>query len=243
MKIAITGSWRAQDKKDWGLRDKRGFFSAVESLGAELVMLGHRLVVATDSPHTADGAAIRGALRALPREGVYTTPVVDLLRHDPKAFADLAVKRPGFVNPRSAPANPEVAKLYQVHLADVVLAAGGAEKTLQAIIASAISGQRVVPLGCFGGAGAQAVDVFEETAGLWGPHVPPVDVLGPLAMRWTPHNVQLVLEALGVRSPRILIVHGRDLEEPRCARETARRSGAARAGHHGGRADAWPCPA
>jgi predicted nucleotide-binding protein len=39
-----------------------------------------------------------------------------------------------------------------------------------------------------------------------------MDLLGPLAMRWTPLNVQLVLEALGVRYPRILIVHGRDLE-------------------------------
>jgi hypothetical protein len=212
VRIAITGSWRDRDEKDWGLRDKPGFFSALQSLGAALVRLGHRLVIATDSPQTADGAAVAGALQALPREGVYNQPVIDLLRRDPSTFADLAARRPGFVSPRSAPANPDVTKLHQVHFADMVLAAGGADKTLQAIVAAAISGKRVVPLGCFGGAGAQAVEVFETSTSLWGPHVPPADVLGPLAMTWAPQSLELVLNALGARSPRILIVHGRDLE-------------------------------
>jgi hypothetical protein len=212
VRIAITGSWRDRYKKHWHLRDKRAFFRALESLGAELVQLGHRLVVATDSPETADGAAIAGALRALTRDGVYHQPVIDLLRHDPSAFAALALKRPGFVNPRFAPANRDVTKLHQVHFADVVLAAGGADKTLQAVVAAAISGKRVVPVGCFGGAAEQAVKVFEASAGFWGPHVPPGDVLGPLAMPWAPQSVELVLNALGVRYPLILIVHGRDLE-------------------------------
>jgi hypothetical protein len=212
VRIAITGSWRRQDQKKWGLRDEPGFLAALESIGAELVRLGHRLVVASDASFTADGAAVAGALRSLPREGVYNQPVVDLVRNNASAFADLAVKRPGFVNPRSVPANRKVTKLHQVHLADVVLAAGGADKTLQAVVAAAISGKRVVPLGCFGGAGAQAVKVFETSAEFWGPHVPPSDVLGPLAMPWASQSLELVLSALGARYPRILIVHGRDLQ-------------------------------
>jgi len=212
MRIAITGSWRDEDQKKWNLRNKAGFFDAIASIGADLVALGHRLVVATDSSHTADGAAVNGALRTLSRDGIYTTPVVDLLRSDSSAFEELAAKRPGFINLRSAPPNAEVIKLYQVHLADVVLAAGGADKTLQATIAAAVSGKRVVPIGCFGGAAAQAVDVFEATAGRWGAHIPSHDVLGPLAVAWSAETKELVLRALGVRHPRILIVHGRDLK-------------------------------
>ena len=123
-------------------------------------------MVATDSSHTADRAAVDGAEDALPEDRVYPMPVVDLLRSDREAFTDLAARRPGFVNLRSAPPNAEVTKLYQVHLADVVLAVGGAEKTLQATIAAAVAGKRVVPLGCFGSAAEQAVKVFE--AGRWG---------------------------------------------------------------------------
>jgi hypothetical protein len=212
MRIAVTGSWRDQDAKHWKLRDKAGFLEAVASLGAELAGLGHRLVVASDALHTADRAAVDGALRVLVREGVYDRPVVDLLRSDHEAFSDLALKRPGFINWRSAPPNSEVIKLYQVHLADVVLAVGGADKTLQAAIAAAVSGKRVVPLGCFGGAAAQAVEVFQATAASWGPHIPSSDVLGPLAGVWAPESKELVLRALGVRHPRLLIVHGRDLE-------------------------------
>jgi hypothetical protein len=211
MRIAITGSWRHSDKKAWGLRNRTGFFEAVRLLGAELVTLGHRLVVATDSRHTADRAAVDGAEGASPQSEIAYPPVVDLLRSDANAFEALAIRRPGFINLRSAPENPEVAKLYQVQRADVVLAVGGAEKTLQAIIAAASSGKRVVPVGCFGGAAEQAVKIFESMAGSWGPHIPSNDVLGPLATTWSPRNVELVLRALGVRHPRLLLVHGRDL--------------------------------
>jgi CAP12/Pycsar effector protein, TIR domain len=212
MRIAITGSWRDKDKERWKLRNKAQFFEAMASLGSEFVTLGHRLVVATDSPHTADRAAVDGAVRALPRDGVYDKPVIELLRGDHEAFRALAAKRPGFVNLRSAPPNAEVTKLYQVHLADVVVAVGGAEKTLQAAIAAAVSGKRVVPVGCFGGAAAQAVEVFEATAGGFGANIPSNDSLGPLAVAWAPETQELVLRVLGVRYPRILIVHGRDLK-------------------------------
>jgi Predicted nucleotide-binding protein containing TIR-like domain len=93
----------------------------------------------------------------------------------------------------------------------VVLAAGGAKHTLQATIAAAASGRRVVPLGCFGGAARQAVTIFEAMAGRWGPHIPPHDVLGSLASSWSPRYLELILRTLGARVPRVLIVHGHDL--------------------------------
>jgi len=209
MRIAITGSWRVEDEQLWKLRDKEKFFEATKTLGSELVTLGHRLVVATDSCHTADRAAVDGAEKALPEDRVYSTPVVDLLRADHEAFKAFSAKRPGFVNLRPAPLNAEVTKLYQVHQADVVLAVGGAEKTLQATIAAAVAGKRVVPLGCFGGAAEQAVTVFQE--GRWGAHIPSQDLLGSLKGGWVPEINELVLRALGVRHPTVLIVHGRDL--------------------------------
>jgi hypothetical protein len=212
MRVAITGSWRPEDKKKWQLRNRRLYREAVAALGAELVKLGHRLVVATDSPYTADRAAVDGAERAAPALGIPYPPIVDLLRSDADAFQELAARRPGFINLRSAPEAPEVAKLYQVQRADVVLAIGGAEKTLEAIIAAAASGKRVVPVGCFGGAAAEAVKIFEAMGGSWGPHVPSSDILGPLATAWSPGSVELVLRALGVRHPRLLLVHGRDLD-------------------------------
>lgn len=210
MRIAITGSWRDEDEVKWKLRDKAGFFSAVENLGAEFVKLGHRLVVATDSRHTADRAAVDGAESIFPQLGASDAPVVDLLRSDADAFRELALRRPGFLNLRSAPQSPEVIKLYQVQRADVVLAIGGADRTLQAIIAAAASGKRVVPVGCFGGAAAQSLEILGAMAGSWGPHIPSADVLGPLATAWAPGYVELVIRALGIRVPRLLLVHGRD---------------------------------
>jgi predicted nucleotide-binding protein len=216
MRIAITGSWRpAKNKKEaakWKLRDERGFQQATRLLGAALAKLGHRLVVATDAARTADSGAVKGAASVANRARVVPLPVVDLLRKDANAFEKLAMQRPGFLNLRSAPESPTVSKLYQVQRADAVLALGGADKTLEAIIAAAASGKRVVPVGCFGGAAEQAVKIFEAMAGSWGPHVPSNDVLGPLATTWSPGCVELILCALGARSPRILIVHGRDLE-------------------------------
>ena len=211
MRIAITGSWRDQDAEQWKLRNKAFFFEATSALGAAFAKLGHRLVVATDSKHTADWAAVDGAARAMPQRPVYDRPVVDLLRSGPKTFAEISASRPGFVTALDAPTSGEVTKLYQVHLADVVLAIGGADKTLQATIAAAASGKRVLPVGCFGGAAEQAAQIFGAMATSWGPHIPGNDVIGALRTVWTDGSEELVLRALGVRHPKLLLVHGRDL--------------------------------
>ena len=211
MRIAITGSWRDQDAAQWKLRDKASFFEAASALGAAFAKLGHRLVVASGSRHTADRAAVDGAVKAISQRPVYDTPVVDLLWSSPETFAELSASRPGFVTARDAPTSGEVTKLYQVHLADVVLAIGGAEKTLQATIAAAASGKRVLPVGCFGGAAEQAGQIFQAMATSWGPHIPGNDIIGPLRTAWTDGSVELVLRALWVRHPRLLLVHGRDL--------------------------------
>ena len=226
MRIAIVGSWRHEDKEGWGLRDRLKFGDAMKALGAELAALGHRLVVATLSSHTADGVAARGALTRLP-ETTYGNPVIDLFEREAShtkrgrsderveeddGFRQAVERRPGFVNLISAPPERAVIKLHQVDLADAVLAVGGAEKTLQAAMAAAVSGKRIVPVGAFGGAALKAAEIFSATEGHWGAHVPPQDVLGPLRMPWAPGSVELVLRALGVRAPKILIVHGRDLK-------------------------------
>jgi len=211
MRIAVTGSWRDDDAAQWRLRNKASFFQATAAIGAAFARLGHRLVVATDSKHTADWAAVEGAAKAIPHGRVYDRPVVDLLWSSPETFAELSASRPGFVTPLDAPKSGEVTKLYQVHMADVVLAIGGAEKTLQAAIAAAASGKRVLPVGCFGGAAEQAAQIFSAMAGSWGPHIPGNDVIGPLRTTWTDGSEELVLSALGARNPRLLLVHGRDL--------------------------------
>ena len=106
--------------------------------------------MATASKHTADWAAVDGAAKTMP-EGVYDHAVVELLWRDLETFAELSNRRPGFVTALDAPTSSEVTKLYQVHRADAVFAIGGADKTLQATIAAAISGKRVLPVGSFGG--------------------------------------------------------------------------------------------
>lgn len=166
--------------------------------------------MATASEHTADWAAVNGAAKAMP-EGVYDHAVVELLWRNSETFAELSHRRPGFVTARDAPTSSEVTKLYQVHRADGVLAIGGAEKTLQATIAAAISGKRVLPVGCFGGAADEAAEIFTAMATNWGPHIPDSDIIGSLRTPWNDGSEELVLRALGVRHPRLLLVHGRDL--------------------------------
>lgn len=212
MKVAIIGSWRREDAEAWGLKAESDFFEALRSLGSSLAHLGHRLVVATNAIHTADRAAVDGALRALTHEGLYHAPVVEVLRGRREYFRDLAESRPGFVSYAEAAPTAEVAKLYQVRLADVVFAAGGAEKTLLAIVAAAASGKRIVPLGSFGGAARKSRAVMKAMSASWGPNMPNDDMLGVLSGAWSPKMNDVVLTALGVRAPQLLIVHGRDLK-------------------------------
>ncbi len=211
MKVAIIGSWREQDRAQWKLREESKFFEAIRSLGYALASLGHRLVVATDAKHTADRAAVDGAATALNTEGAHSLPGIDVLKGTREYFGELARARPRFVRYYDATPTAEVAKLYQVRLADVVLAAGGAEKTLLAIVAAAASGKRVVPLGCFGGAAEKSRTIMKVMSSSWGPNVPSDDVLGMLSGPWSPAMNDLVLDTLGVRAPRVLIVHGRDV--------------------------------
>ena len=212
MKIAIIGSWRESDADEWHLRDKQEFFKAVNMLGGSLVEMGHRLVVATDAQQTADRAAVDGAVHALPRKGSYTSPVIELLQGRRPTYSSLMRERPGFVSLAEKMPTAEVAKLHQVQIADVVFAAGGAEKTLQAIIAAAASGKRIVPVACFGGAAEKARTIMKTMSATWGPNVPSDQVLGTLATAWSPPTNELILHALGVRHPRLLIIHGRDTE-------------------------------
>lgn len=206
MKIAITGSWRPEDQKEWRLRDQKLFAQAVSALGESLVRMGHQLVIATHSDFTADGAAVAGAARVQDAR----VPSVTVLSERRDLFPTIAAERPGFLRYDDPAPTAEVNKLHQVNMADAVFAAGGAEKTLQAIVAAAASGKRIVPMSCFGGAAAQARSVLSAMSDSWGPNVPSRDVLGVLDGTWSPTLNELALDALGVRAPQLLIVHGRD---------------------------------
>jgi hypothetical protein len=127
-----------------------------------------------------------------------------------RSVRELTSFPPGFASIFPAAPHRDVLKLYQVDAADVVVAIGGADKTLQAAIAAAASGKRVVPVGCFGGAAFKAASLFQQVRETWGPHIPTAKVLGQLMGSWSPSVMTLVLNALGVRYPRLMIVHGAD---------------------------------
>ena len=130
MRVAVLGSWREEDKKEWGLRENiERFRAACQQVGSELVERGHSLIVGTDSKHTADGNAVLGAIEAV--RMVKTTvesPRIMLIRSEsPDESSDEAVpfdelrrSMPGvFIEHPDPPESEAAVKFVQTQLADL----------------------------------------------------------------------------------------------------------------------------
>src|SRR5262249_45266950 len=65
MRIGITGSWKEEDQKTWGLLpDFKGFKQACHQLGVAIARTRSALTVGSDSAFTADKYAVEGYLSA-----------------------------------------------------------------------------------------------------------------------------------------------------------------------------------
>jgi hypothetical protein len=64
MKVAVIGSWKAEEANDWGLKSQDLFPSACRQIGNAIIRLGHTLVIGSESEGTADRYAVEGAIQA-----------------------------------------------------------------------------------------------------------------------------------------------------------------------------------
>lgn len=211
MKVALVGSWREHDAREWRLRDRPAFTEACRTLAAEIARRGHTIIVGGQGEHTADYHAVEGVVQALGAAGADAARI-HILRPDDGHRTFEAHRRafPDLFTSSSSPGDAwEVTKLYQVKTADAVVVMGGADKSMQAGVAAAISGKRVAPVGSFGGAGERLARLFQGEAGGWGRHVPPDDELGALQNPWSDPLAGRVLRMLGIeRYPELLVIHG-----------------------------------
>lgn len=133
MWVAVIGSCpEIPRQKGWSINHKEQFERACRAIGALLAADGHRLVVAHTDRDTADKFAKLGFEERNRELGqpsdIYFT------EYPSKVWAQ--------------------AHLRAVTQADAVVAIGGADGTYTAAQAALLSGKRLIPISCFGGAAA-----------------------------------------------------------------------------------------
>jgi predicted nucleotide-binding protein len=215
MRVAVLGSWRQEDQAAWGLRETpEAFGEACRRLGRELIERGHSLIVGTDSRHTADGNAARGAYEAL-GSAAMPAPRIRVVHLDaPSGSRDFEVlrgERPGvFVDHPVDAASMAVVKLVQTQLADAVVLVGGAEKTEQAGLVAAAGRKPLACIGSFGGAAARLNKQFLGNPAKGGYDVRDLDRLHMLQERFSDAVVNAALEMAWIQgAPRLMVIHGR----------------------------------
>jgi Predicted nucleotide-binding protein containing TIR-like domain len=217
MRVAVLGSWRHEDKKRWSLRETpEAFQAACRQVGLELIRRGHSLIVGSDSDHTADGNAVRGAIEAFSG----TTPTVEsprimLIRPRSSAqglsFPQLRRSIPGvFVERQVDSQSWAVVKLVQTQLADAVILIGGAEKTEQAGLTAAVSKKPLACIGSFGGAAAALNARFVDSPTTWGYEPRQTRRFPELQEPFSDVVLKSALEAAWIEgAPKLMIIHGR----------------------------------
>jgi hypothetical protein len=217
MRVAVLGSWRQEDKKSWGLLETpEEFRDACRKVGAELIRRGHSLIVGTDSGHTADGNAARGAIDALREdETTVESPRIMLIRpesRDPeRPFLEMRRSNPGvFIEHEVDSASWAAVKLVQTQLADAVILIGGAEKTEQAGLTAAVSRKPLGCIGSFGGAAAALNKRFKASPAAWGYKREETASFPRLQEPFSDVVLKTALEAAWIEgAPKLMIIHGR----------------------------------
>ena len=209
MRVAVIGSWREEDAL---LDTAEAFQAACRRLGRELIARGHSLIVGTESLHTADGNAARGAVDALagaaPGPG---GPRIMLIR-PPAAqqeFRELRRSMPGvFVDHVVDAVSWAAVKLVQIQLADAAI--GGAEKTEQDGLTPALGGKPLACIGSFGGAAAALNQRFIDSPTTWNYRPGQAMQLRQLQEPFSDAVLHTALEAAWIGgAPKLMIIHGR----------------------------------
>jgi hypothetical protein len=217
MRVAVLGSWREKDRNSWDLRENpEAFRAACRQVGLELIKRGHSLIVGSDSDHTADGNAVRGAIEAFSvAKTTVESPRIMLIR--PKSsgqalsFDELRRSKPGvLVEHQVDSASWAVVKLVQTQLADAVILIGGTKKTEQAGLTAAVSKKPLACIGSFGGAAAALNKRFIDSPTTWGYKPDQTRRLLPLQEPFSDGVLKAALEAAWVEgAPKLMIIHGR----------------------------------
>jgi predicted nucleotide-binding protein len=210
MRISVVGSWQENDT-GWKLVGGDKFDEACASLGREIARRGHTLVIGTDEQHTADYKTCAGIVQAQSDMRVKHPPIMVMRSNDEQfmyqewrtLFPDL------FTTGVIVDSEPEVIKLCQVKESDAVVVIGGGPLSYQAGVAAALSGEVVVPVASFGGAGKRLNTLLMKTQQSWGPKIPSSNDMGYLHNPWSRPVLDRVIVMLGLEQfPRLLIIHG-----------------------------------
>jgi len=126
MKVAVVGSWRAQDASEWGLKSQDMFPEACRQIGNAIMRLGHTLVIGSESEHTADRYAVEGAIQAIGGSSPDRPRIIVLRPNDQHVpFEQLRNENPGIFTTRvSMDSGWNVTSLLQVNEADGLVVVG-----------------------------------------------------------------------------------------------------------------------
>lgn len=223
MRVAVLGSWREEDKKDWHLRETpNAFAAACRKLGSELIARGHSLIVGTASGHTADGNAALGAIDALRAAGTpVQSPRIMLVRPESsdgrRSFLEQRKANPGvFIEHQvelssASHSDPWAAvKLVQTQLADAVILVGGAEKTELAGLTAAVGRKPLACIGSFGGAAFDLNTRFKRSPAAWSYERWETERFPLLQEPFSDFVLKTALEVAWIEgAPKLMIIHGR----------------------------------
>src|SRR5271170_1981839 len=162
MKVAVIGSWKVKEAAKWGLKNQELFAKACQDIGNAIVRLGHTLVIGSESEGTADLHAVKGAIQAM-GSSIPDRPRVIILRPNDQriSFEQMRKENPGLFTTRvSIDPGWNVTKILQVNEADGVVIVGGADFSYQAGLAAAVCKKPLVPVGSFGGAAKNLLNVL-----------------------------------------------------------------------------------
>lgn len=165
MIVAISGSWKDYKRKVWNLKRNRAEFAeACREIGSKLAEHGHRVIIGSQSPNTADPHVVEGIAAYVRGRGAGKTshdPLVNILRPRDELFPfrRLSQDMPQlFSRYEKEEPNWDAAHLLAVERADAVLVIGGSDSSYLAGLSAITSGKTLIPVGAFGGAGRELLD-------------------------------------------------------------------------------------
>jgi hypothetical protein len=207
MRTAIFGSWRPRFR--WPTTGSfEDFIAAAKELGYELARRGQTVILGGMSPNTADPYIVAGMLEAT-KGSIPFDPLIEVLRPDDGAVPYHAEARRNpslFLFHTRSEGWWDGAHLVSIQNADAIITIGGGRGTQLAGLAAIVSKRNLVPIASFGGSSRHLLEQLER-----GSSPERAAMLRRLNGPWTKYVLESALELCGVnRSPRVLIVHGRN---------------------------------
>lgn len=215
MKISVFGSWVSAYTSEWkskGLQDQ--FEQACFEIGAEIARRGHSIIISGWSLETADYHVVQGVLSII-RSSPITYPVIEVYSSSSRETfpfqSELDSIPHAFSFPNSSAAKYwQNASMLQIRDSDCVLVICGGKGSYNAGIAALMSGRRMVPVGSFGGAALELLDVFDSIKSSEVKSLISSTQRNALRGPWNPKQLETTICGLGLCDfPLFAIIHGR----------------------------------